>query len=105
MKIVPLKLIQADGRTAPPFIVAVRVEVTGHDKTLPEVQDLIAGVANLLAAFTVPNGAVTVLGLDTLLTSIVEVTTVGGSQVSRLQLQIALTTITLKVASKPAFPA
>jgi hypothetical protein len=100
-----LKLIQVAGRVEPPFKVAVRVEVTGHDKLPPEVQALIAGVAILLASLTVPSGAVTVLGLDVLLTLIVEVTTVGGSQVSRLQLQIALTTITLKVASKPTFPA
>lgn len=105
MKIVPLKLIQEDGRTEPSFILAVSVEVTGHDKVLPEVQDLIAGEAVLLAVLTVPNGAVTVLGLDVLLTLIVEVTTLGASQVSRLQLQAALITYTLKVASKPTFPA
>jgi len=67
VKVVPSKAIQALSRTAPPFCTAVRVEVVGQ--VAP--QALIAGEAILLASFTVPNGAVTVLGLLVLLTSIV----------------------------------
>jgi len=69
VKSVPSKAIHEASRTAPPFWVAVRVEVTGQE--LP--QALIAADASLLAAFTVPLGAVTVLGLLVLLTLTVAV--------------------------------
>ena len=73
--------------------------MTAHE--LP--QALMAGEANLLAALTVPFVAVAVLGLLVLLTLIVAVTCVGGSQVRRLQLHVAPLTITVTGTSIPAF--
>jgi hypothetical protein len=101
VKLVPSKLIQELSRAAPPLRVAVRVEVTAQE--FP--QALIAGEASLLAAFTVPLVAATVLGLLVLLTLMVLVTCVGGSQVKRLQLQVAPATITVTGTSIPALPA
>ena len=70
MKVVPSNAIHALSNAAPPFFTAVKVDVSGH----VDPQALIAGEAVLLAALTVPLGAVTVLALLVLLTFIVYVT-------------------------------
>ena len=56
MKVVPSNAIHALSNAAPPFFTAVKVDVSGH----VDPQALIAGEAVLLAALTVPLGAVTV---------------------------------------------
>ena len=81
-------------------MVAVKVEVSSQ-----EPHALIAGEASLLAAFTVPKGAVTEIGLVAAATLIVYVVTAGASQVISWQSHAAELMIILKATSTPALAA